>query len=444
VRKDTIYALSTAPGRAGLAVLRVSGEQAGAALSRLTRGPLPAPRMAVLRRIFDAAGDALDEGLVLWFRGPASFTGEDVAEFHVHGGRAVVGGLLGALGHLPGLRLAEPGEFTRRAVGNGKFELTAAEGLADLIAAETEGQRRQALRQYDGALAALYEGWRTRLIGQAAWIEASHDFPEEELPKDLLAHARAALQGIAEEIARHLDDGGRGEIVRDGLRLALIGPPNAGKSSLMNALARRDVAIVSETPGTTRDVIEIRLDLGGYAVTLADTAGLRDVDDAVEAAIEIEGMRRALARARAADLVVLVLDASSDARPVLSDDVADRLCLTVWNKCDLVRRETEPGVLNLSVRTGEGMDAFVAALSVLIEALSEAGDDAAPLTRARHREALGEAFDALVRACAAPDAFPELMAEDVRLALRALGRITGRVDVEELLDVVFREFCIGK
>ena len=233
-------------------------------------------------------------GLLLWFPGPESFTGEDAAEFHVHGGRAIVEAMLSALAHVPGLRLAQPGEFTRRAVEHGKFDLTAAEGLADLIAAETDAQRRQALRQYDGALADLYEGWRTRLIEQAAWIEASIDFAEEELPDDVFARARGAIETVIGEIAQHVDDGGRGEIIREGLRIALIGPPNAGKSSLLNALARRDVAIVSEIPGTTRDVIEVKLDLGGYPVVVADTAGLRDTGDA----IEVEGVRRALARAR--------------------------------------------------------------------------------------------------------------------------------------------------
>jgi len=437
---DTIYALSTAPGRAGVAVVRVSGPKSADAVAALTGREPPQPRQAVLRRFRDPAGGAIDAGILLWFLSPESFTGEDVAEFHVHGGRAIVEAMLAALARVPGLRLAEPGEFTRRAVEHGKFDLTAAEGLGDLIAAETDAQRRQALRQYDGALADLYEGWRAQLIAQAAWVEASIDFSDEELPDDVFAKARAAIGSIAGEIARHLDDGGRGEIIREGLRIALIGPPNAGKSSLLNALARRDVAIVSEIPGTTRDVIEVKLDLGGYPVVVADTAGLRETGDA----IEVEGVRRALDRARAAELVVLVLDGQSGTRPVLAPDVETKLCLTVWNKRDLARHAARDGEINLSAKTGEGVDAFVTALTVRVGTLADMQSESPPLTRARHREALLEAKVALLRALAVPDDQPELMAEDVRLSLRALGRITGHVDVEELLDVIFRDFCIGK
>ena len=435
---DTIYALSTAPGRAGVAVVRVSGAKAADAVVALTGRELPLPRQAVLRRFRDEAGGTIDAGILLWFSGPESFTGEDVAEFHVHGGRAIIEAILAALGNVAGLRLAGPGEFTRRAVEHGKFDLTAAEGLGDLIAAETDAQRRQALRQYDGALAALYEGWRARLIAEAARIEASIDFSDEELPDDVFAKARAAIGSLAREIERHLDDGGRGEIIREGLRIALIGPPNAGKSSLLNALARRDVAIVSEFPGTTRDVIDVKLDLGGYPVVVADTAGLRETGDA----IEVEGVRRALDRARAAELVVLVLDGQTDSRPPLAPDV--ETCLTVWNKRDLAKHATRDGEINISAKTGEGIDTFVAALTARVGALADMQSESPPLTRARHREALLEAKDALLRALAVSDDQPELMAEDVRLALRALGRITGRVDVEELLDVIFRDFCIGK
>ncbi len=439
-RRDTIYALSTAAGRAGVAVVRVSGPGAADAVTALTVRDLPPPRQAVLRRFRSPSGDEIDRGLLLWFATPESFTGEDVAEFHVHGGPAIIDAMLGALGRLEGLRLAAPGEFTRRAVENGKLDLTAAEGLADLIAAETDAQRRQALRQYDGALADLYETWRTRLIEQAAWIEAAIDFSDEELPADLYARARSTLKTVRDEIADHIDDGGRGEIVREGLRIALIGPPNAGKSSLLNALARRDVAIVSEIPGTTRDVIEVRLDLGGYSVIVADTAGLRDAGDAIEE----EGMRRALARARAAELVVLVLDGTSDKRPDLAPDVQARLCVTVWNKRDLARHAAGDNEVNVSAKTGDGIDELVWALAARVAEIADSGQEAPPLTRARHREALSDAKDALARALDAPDDQPELMAEDVRLAMRALGRITGRVDVEDLLDVIFREFCIGK
>jgi tRNA modification GTPase len=439
-RRDTIYALATAAGRAGVAVIRVSGGGARDAVAALAGEPLPRPREALLRRFRSASGATLDKGLLLWFPAPHSFTGEDVAEFHVHGGRAVVDALQGALARLPGFRLAQPGEFTRRAVENGKLDLTAAEGLADLVAAETEVQRRQALRQYDGALADLYEGWRKTLIEQAALAEAAIDFSDEELPDGLLARVETEIAVVRHQIEAHLKDGGRGEIIRDGLRIALIGPPNAGKSSLLNALAKRDVAIVSDIPGTTRDIIEVRLDLGGYPVTLADTAGLREAGDRIEQ----EGVRRALARAEASELVVLVLDATADRRPSLSPDVEKRLCLTVWNKRDLAAHGAGESEISISAKTGEGIDALVAALTEKVGVLADTQSESPPLTRARHREALLEASAALSRAGTAPDDRPELMAEDVRLALRGLGRITGRVDVEDLLDVIFREFCIGK
>jgi tRNA modification GTPase len=422
--RETIYALSSAPGRAGIAVVRLSGSEAGRAIEALTGEAVPPRREAVLRRF-----GAIDRGILLFFRGPHSFTGEDMAEFHVHGGRAVIDALLSALA--PFGRPAEPGEFTRRAVENGKLDLTQAEAVADLIDAETDAQRRQALRQYDGALSDLYEGWRAALIRASAWAEAAIDFSDEELPEDTLAQSHAAIREILAEIQKHLDDSSRGELLREGLYLTVIGPPNAGKSSLVNALARRDVAIVAETAGTTRDVIEVRMDLGGYAVTLADTAGLRAAGDAVEA----EGVRRALARAEAADLVLLLLDGSADEPP---PDV--RADLVVWNKADLKRRDG----LSVSVKTGEGLDGLIATLTAKVRDRLERGGEAPVLTRKRHRHALEEAACALEAALAAPADHPELLAEDLRLALRALGRITGRVDIEELLDVVFRDFCIGK
>ena len=437
--RDTIFALSSAPGRAGVAVLRVSGPGAGGALEALA-GMVPRAREATLATLRSGEGEILDRALILWFPTPASFTGEDVAEFQVHGGRAVVEGVLAALAAL-GLRPAEPGEFTRRAVENGKFDLTGAEALIDLIDAETQAQRRQALRQHEGALAALYDGWRTRLIHALAWAEATIDFSDEELPEDAAGTARAQAAEILKEIRAHLDDTHRGELVREGLYLTVIGQPNSGKSTLVNALARRDVAIVAETAGTTRDVIEVRLDLGGYAVTLADTAGLREAAGAVEA----EGVRRALARAEAADLVVLVLDGTA-AEPFAGIPHAARAKagLTVWNKADLGFPSPRDG-LAISAKTGQGLPELIAALAKLVKDRLAGASDAPLLTRARHREALKEAAAALARALAIPGhTAPELFSEDLRLALRALGRITGRVDVEELLDVVFRDFCIGK
>jgi tRNA modification GTPase len=424
----TIYALASAPGRAGVAVIRVSGPGAGPSVETLTGHRRPAPRQATLARL---AG--IDEGLVLWFPGPASFTGEDVAEFQVHGGRAVVDAMLAALAALPGLRPAEAGEFTRRAVENGKLDLTRAEAIADLVDAQTEAQRRQALRQYDGALAELYERWRADLVQAGAWAEAGIDFSDEDIPASVVADAKAKLSEILEQIQRHLDDSSSGELVREGIHLTVIGPPNAGKSSLVNALARRDVAIVAETAGTTRDVIEVRMDLGGYAVILADTAGLRETEEAVEA----EGVRRARARAKASDLVLLLLNGSEAQDPALVDQ-AD---IVVWNKADLPWPRQRAG-LRLSLKTGEGLDALIAAITAKVRDRLETRGEAPVLSRPRHRHALEEAASALTRALAARQ--PELMAEDLRLATRAIGRITGRVDVEELLGAIFKDFCVGK
>jgi tRNA modification GTPase len=435
--RQTIFALASAPGRAGIAVIRVSGPDAGAAVKALTRKSIPAPRQAVRRSFWDGAGGEIDSGLLVWFEAPASFTGEDVVEFHLHGGRAIVEAMAEALAALPDCRMAEPGEFTRRAVLNGKLDLTQAEAIADLVDAETEAQRRQALRQYDGALGALAEVWRGELIKALAWAEAVIDFSDEELPADVLGDARKAAAEICQAMDAQLKDARRGELIRDGLFLTVIGPPNAGKSSLVNALAGRDVAIVSETAGTTRDVIEVHLDLGGYAVILADTAGWREAGEAVEA----EGVRRALARAEAADLVLLLLDGSVPESPLnLPENMVNKPCLTVWNKADLPWPAPRAG-LKLSLKTGEGLDALIEVIAAKAKALLESGS-APALTRPRHREALNEAVAALARAGTADQ--PELFAEDLRLALRALGRLTGRVDVEELLDVVFRDFCIGK
>ena len=436
-RNDTIFALASAAGRAGVAVFRVSGANAGGCVKHLTGQDIPPSHRAVIRTLRGRDG-AIDEALVLWFEGPASLTGEDVAEFQVHGGRAIVEALSAELTALPGCRPAGPGEFTRRAGEHGKFDLTQAEAIADLVAAETEAQRRQALRQYDGALSTLYERWRAELIKALAWAEAVIDFSDEELPNDVLAETRRSAERIRKAVEAHLNDARRGELVREGLFLTVIGPPNAGKSSLVNALAGRDVAIVSETAGTTRDVIEVRMDLGGYAVILADTAGLRAASEGVEA----EGVRRALARAEAADLILLLLDGSDEKSSVfMPENMVNKPCLTVWNKADLpwpMKREW----LNLSLKTGEGLDVVIAAIAAAAKDRLDVSGDAPMLTRPRHRHTLGEAVAALRRAAEAGE--PELFAEDLRLALRSLGHITGRVDVEELLDTIFRDFCIGK
>lgn len=441
----TIFAPATAPGRAGVAIVRISGPAADAALSALTAGaPLPPSRQARRAVVVDAEGAAVDDGLVLRFPGPASFTGEDVVELHLHGSRAVLDAVMGLLAAQAGLRVAEPGEFTRRAFENGKMDLTQAEALADLIDAETTAQRRQALRQMDGALARLYDGWRARLVQALAHLEAFIDFPDEELPPAAEEAIWGTVGGLIDEMTAHLNDGHRGERLRDGLHIAIIGPPNAGKSSLLNALAQREAAIVSDIAGTTRDVVDVHLDLGGYPVVLADTAGLREAAETIES----EGIRRARARAEAADLRLAVFDGAAwpdlDA-PTLA--LVDAATLPVVNKADLARVPDSPFIggqaaLPLSVRTGQGVDALLARLADLVAERLSGGSGAPALTRERHRAALSECLDAMRRARTAP--LPELAGEDLRLAVRALGRITGRVEVDDLLDVIFSDFCIGK
>ncbi|HSN04991.1 MAG TPA: tRNA uridine-5-carboxymethylaminomethyl(34) synthesis GTPase MnmE [Nitrospira sp.] len=434
---DTILAPSTAPGRAGIAVLRVSGPCAGQAVRALSGSGPPAPKHAVLKTFRDAQGTVIDRGLLLWFEGPHSFTGEDIAEFHVHGGRAIVEAMLNALSSVEGLRAAEPGEFTRRAVENGKLDLTQAEALADLIDSQTEAQRKQALAQFGGALSELYEGWRTRIIRAVGLTEAVLDFPDEEVPDDVPNTVQHIVAGLIAEIRAHLDDHRRGEILRDGVNLTVFGKPNSGKSSLLNALAQRDVAIVSEVAGTTRDVIEVRLDLGGYPVIVSDTAGLRESSDPIEQ----EGVRRAIAKAKAADIALLLVDASDPAPTAgLPPDVGDVLDLVVWNKTDI--GEPRLGGIPISAKTGTGLPELLSKISELAGKLLKGQRNEAPLTRIRHRTHLEEALGALERSQGVPER--ELSGEDLRLALRSLGRITGRVDVEDVLDVVFREFCIGK
>jgi tRNA modification GTPase len=444
--RDTIFALSSGAGRAGVAVIRISGPDAGVALTALA-GKRPGARKAVLRRLRDPeSGETLDRGLVLWFPEPASVTGENVAELHVHGGRAVIDGVLDALGRISGLRPAEPGEFTRRAFENDLLDLTAAEGIADLVAAETAAQRRQAQSQLEGALATLYDGWRGRLVEALAQLEAAIDFSDEDLPESELAKARPALAKLTQEIAAHLDDSHRGERLRDGITVAIVGAPNVGKSSLLNTLAQRDVAIVAETAGTTRDVIEVRLDLAGYPVIVADTAGLRGLDPKAADPIEAEGIRRARARAETADIRIVVFDVAQPANPDGLRMVDDRAIIAV-NKIDLVKRGVperiaEREALGISTVTGAGIPGLLERLGAVVAERFAAGAEAPALTRTRHRQALEDCLAALRRAGEAE--LPELAAEDARLAVRALGRITGRVDVEDILDVIFRDFCIGK
>jgi len=436
---DTIFALSSGAGRAGVAVIRISGPHARTAFAALTARDVPAPRVATLVSFAHPdTGETIDRGLSIWFPAPFSYTGEDGIELHVHGGRAVVAALLSALTRCDGLRLAEPGEFTKRAFLAGKMDLTAAEGVIDLVEADTEAQRRQALRQAGGALARIYDGWRDDLIKVLAYAEAELEFPDEDVPTDVTESIRHHISPLLLQITQHLEDDRRGERLRDGVSVAIVGAPNAGKSSLLNLLAQRDAAIVSDTAGTTRDVIDVHLDLGGYPVILADTAGLREAQDEIEA----EGVVRALARGAEADLLVHVIDATAPQplMPALEGRRAD--VIEVWNKSDLTDgAQTDAGWLLLSAKTGAGMGAFLERLRLAVSQRFE-GVGASVITRARHREALETCMLCLERAGDAT--LPELATEDLRLATRALGRVTGRVDVEEILDVVFRDFCIGK
>ena len=450
---DTIYALSSAQGKAGVHLVRVSGPAALHSFKKLcaVEGDIT-PRSALFKTLYHPrTGAAIDEALVIPFLAPRSFTGEDVVEYQIHGSPAVLKLLFDALSTFDGHRMAEHGEYTRRAFENGKMDLTEAEAIADLIAAETEMQRQQALLQMNGALSGLYEDWRARLIKIMAYIEVVMDFPDEDIPDEQVKTTYPALLSISNEIRAHLNDNGRGERLRDGIHIAIVGAPNAGKSSLVNALTRRDVAIVSAMAGTTRDVIETHLDIGGYPVIIADTAGLRaeelssnDGHDAVEA----EGIRRATSRAQAADIKLLVFDGTLDTLDEKTLALCDENSIFVFTRKDdaafISSRalSKDAHVVMISNTTQDGMTSLQDKILSLIETRYLLSKDTPSLTRARHREILESTLAHLEKSCQAP--MPELMAEDIRMAARALGRITGRVDVEDLLDVIFRDFCIGK
>jgi len=450
--RNTIFALSSGRPPAAIAVVRISGQRAHAALEQLI-GRVPQPRRASLARVRDPETEAIiDEGLALWFPAPNSETGEDMAELQVHGGRAVIAAVLAALAKLPGLRHAEAGEFTRRAFENGRMDLTAVEGLADLVAAETEAQRRQAYQHLKGLLGDRAETWRQRLIEALALVEAGIDFSDEEdVPKDMMSRSLELIGPLAEEISKA--GAGQGERLREGLRVAIAGPPNAGKSTLFNRLARREAAIVSPFPGTTRDVLELHLDLSGYPVTVLDTAGIRETNDPVER----EGVRRASEQAAGANLVLWVVDASAREWQTLqlpaTKVASESITWLVVNKIDLVAGE-EPRriesrfdrkeIVNfVSSTTGAGVDELVNAIARYADSFFT--PEPALVTRERQRAHLivtGLALQGAQRA--AQDGREEIMAEQLRLATRALGKLLGRVDVEDVLDVIFRDFCIGK
>lgn len=448
---DTIYALSSGSVPAAIGVVRISGPQASAAIEALV-GRVPESRRAMLATVRDpASGETIDQALVLYFEGPNSETGEDVAELQLHGGRAVVAAVFAALSRLPGLRPAEAGEFTRRGFENGKLDLTAVEGLADLIYADTEAQRRQAVRQLQGLLGDRAENWRLRLIEAMALAEAGIDFSDEaDVAADVAVRSLNAARLLQQEIAALLAEGRRGERLRDGLVVAIAGPPNAGKSTLLNRIARRDVAIVSPHAGTTRDVIEVHLDLGGYPVTLLDTAGIRETEDPVER----EGVARARSRAAAADLILWLTEgeaANPDSEPGSGPEtwiVRTKIDLRTGSAAEQGARGTlrteDQHFYELSAVTGEGVDRLLADLTAYARSALESREPAL-VTRERQRHLLEGAESALKRAISEGHAGREdTFAEELRLAAQALGRLTGRVDVEDVLDKIFRDFCIGK
>lgn len=432
---ETIFALSSGPVPAGLAVVRISGEEVPAVVTALV-GDVPPARQAALRSIRTRNGLVIDTGLILFFPAPHSFTGENVAELHLHGGRAVVDALHRELAQFRNLRAAVPGEFSRRAFENGKLDLIEAEGLADLIAAETEMQRRLAVEQSSGGLSSIYYGWSDRLTRARALIEAELDFPDEEdVPGSVSDQVWADVASLVNELKNHLEQLEAGEIIRDGFKVVIAGRPNAGKSSLMNALAMRDVAIVTDIAGTTRDVLHVDLSMDGYLVRLYDTAGLRETDEIVER----EGIRRAEKIIAEADLVIFIEDVSIESG---AEELADDAVL-VGTKSDLPRQSARAYDLLISTTHATGLDALRALIVERLRTKVHPQSMAIP-SRARHKETLTQALLALRTSLHDSHRGLDLRAEDLRVASDALGRVTGRVDVENLLDVIFAEFCIGK
>lgn len=444
---STIYALSTVYGKSGVAVIRISGPAALETVRRMTL--LPAEninsRKAHFVKLLSARdGSLLDHSLLLYFPAPHSFTGEDIVELHTHGSRAVIASVLDSLSSLPDYRLAEPGEFSKRAFYNHKMDLTEAEGLADLIDADTAEQQKYALRQMEGGLKNLYDGWRSRLVDLLAHLEAYIDFPDEDLPVDLTSGMMNDVFKLCSEIETHLNDGKSGERLRDGFRVVIVGAPNAGKSSLLNAVARRDAVIVSDIAGTTRDAIDIHLDLGGYPVIFTDTAGLREAEEAIEQ----QGIAMAWRKIEDADLIISLFDASQD-----SVQVFDKLKKTYHNKMLIVANKIDKltseqcsklqkqGCMLISAKQAQGIGELLEIITGRIASRFTSGSNML-ITRARYREALQNTLDNLQRF--GFDKPIELTAEDIRLAARELGKITGRIEVDEILDKIFGSFCIGK
>ena len=435
--QDTIFALSSGRLPSGVAVVRISGPRVRFVLETII-GYIPEPRYAAYKLFRTRNGDTIDRGLVLFFPGPNSFTGEDCVEFHLHGGKAVVEKLLSEMGELPDCRIAEAGEFTRRAFSNGKMDLTIAEGLADLIAAETEGQRRLALQVASGTQRELYTEWRQRLLRARAFIEAELDFADEsDVPGSVSEQVWQSLRLLKTDIENHIASGKRASMLRDGLHVVIVGAPNAGKSSLLNFLAGREVAIISEEAGTTRDLLEVKLDLGGIPVYVTDTAGLRETESSVERI----GIERARARMAEADLVFLLED-MNDPVAITTEGTSAALW-RIGTKADINEGSSDDWTYRISTRTGDGLDRLLSDLQNFAEDQIGQIEDAVP-TRQRHINLLRSTVTEIDRALAGTYLPLELRAENMRLASQYLGRITGDVDVEEILDVIFSQFCIGK
>ena len=442
----TIYALSTGPGVSGVAIVRISGPEASKAIKLLTKRDLPAPRVATLRKINNCnTSELIDEGIIIWFPGPESYTGEDMAEFHVHGGKAIVLALQNELSKIENFRLAEPGEFTKIAFQNGKINLLKAESIGDLISAETEMQRLQAVKIMEGKSAEKFDDLREKLLKILSFVEAKIDFPEEDLPDENIKQIKKDTTEVLNKIKKILDDQKIGEIIREGFKIAIVGPTNAGKSSLLNNLSNRDVAIVSEIAGTTRDVIETHLNIDGYPVIISDTAGIRNSKDEIEK----KGIKLSLDRAEKADLKLVVVDAKSiDFSGFLNDLLKDNAILVV-NKSDLINGELDPEVNKLdhvliSLKENLNLDKLISKIKNKLKTKFVINDNIL-ITRERHRQHLVHCSDNLKNFLEKNDKKDfDKAAEDLRLATRHLGMIVGKVDVEEVLGSIFNDFCIGK
>ena len=443
----TIYALSTVLGKSGVAIIRISGSKAFDVVRLMTslKTDEIKPRYAYFVKLKDIAGQQiLDKCLLLYFKAPNSFTGEDIIELHTHGSRAVISAVLNNLSRIPYFRMAEPGEFSKRAFYNQKMDLTEAEGLADLIDAETEAQQKYALRQMEGNLKNLYEDWREKLVNIMAHLEAYIDFPDEEIPENIVSEMNNTVFKLKNEIKEHLSSDNIGERLREGFRVVIVGRPNAGKSSLLNAIAKRDVVIVSDIAGTTRDAIDVHLDLNGYPVIITDTAGIRETEEAIER----QGVEIAYRKIEDADLLLCLYDASQDTVQVFEkiEKTFKNKMIYIANKSDNLTKEQcseikKQGITLISVKQQQGIDIVLNKISAVINDKFTSNSNLL-ITRARYREALNEALRSL-------DLFNlnkeiELSAEDIRLAAREIGKITGRIEIDEILDKIFGSFCIGK